>query len=43
MLCLDLVTMTHDEDGDSKSRVLMDEIFGGWCVEGWGGGAERVV
>ena len=40
MLCLDLVTMTRGEYNDSKSLVLMDEMFGGWCVEGRGGGAE---
>ena len=34
MLCLDLVTMTHGEDGDSEIWLLVDGIVGGWYVEG---------
>ena len=35
MLCLDLVTITRGEDGDSESWLLVDEMIDGWCVEGW--------
>ena len=34
MLCLDLVTMTRGEGGNSESWVLVEVMFGGWCVEG---------
>ena len=36
MLCLDLVTMTCGEVGDSETKLLVDELIGGMCKDGWG-------
>ena len=35
ILCLDLVTMTRGEDGDSQIGLLMVGMVGGWWWEGW--------
>ena len=40
MLCLDLVTMTRGENGDSETGLL---VVGGWWGEGWDGVEVEVV